>query len=127
MSRIMIVDDYKPFCIMWADFFASNYPGKAIIEIFTNPFSALPHLSSDISLLLVDYEMPLIKKKKFLNYATNKGVDKNRIIVASGRDSNHLHKEFPQGSCLAVINKDDPVQNQVFLMIVDSIMRKIEC
>lgn len=127
MSRIMIVDDYKPFCLMWADFFASNYPGKAIVEIYNNPFSALPHLSSDIILLLLDYEMPFIDGKKFMEYATKKGVSKSRIIITSAKDAELLHEIFPHGSCLAVINKSDPAQNQAFLMIIDSIMRKIEC
>lgn len=127
MSRIIIVDDYKPFCLMWADFLASNYPGKAIIQIFTNPFSALPHIDSDISLLLMDYEMPQIDGKKFLEYAASKGVSRNRIIIASAKDVNELHKIFPLGSCLAVINKNDPAQNEVFLMILDSVMKKLEC
>jgi len=127
LSRIIIVDDYKPFCLMWADFLASNYPGKAIIQIFTNPFSALPHIDSDISLLLMDYEMPQIDGKKFLEYAASKGVSRNRIIIASAKDVNELHKIFPLGSCLAVINKNDPAQNEVFLMILDSVMKKLEC
>ncbi|MCX7829892.1 MAG: histidine kinase [Acidobacteria bacterium] len=127
MSRIVIVDDYKPFCIMWADFLASTYPGKAIIQIFTNPFSALPHLDSYLSLLLIDYEMPQIDGKKFLEYATNKGVNRSRIIITSAKDINELHRIFPPGSCLAVINKDDPAQNEVFLMILDSVMKKLEC
>ncbi len=112
---------------MWADFLASNYPGKAIIQIFTNPFSALPHIDSDISLLLMDYEMPQIDGKKFLEYAASKGVSRNRIIIASAKDVNELHKIFPLGSCLAVINKNDPAQNEVFLMILDSVMKKLEC
>ncbi len=126
LSRIIIVDDHKPFCLMWADFLASNYPGKAIIQIFTNPFSALPHLDSDISLLLIDYEMPQIDGKKFLEYAASKGVSRSRIIIASAKDAEEIHKIFPPGSCLAVINKDDPAQNEVFLMILDSVMRKLE-
>ncbi len=127
LSRIIIVDDYKPFCIMWADFLASNYPGKAIIQIFTNPFSAMPHLDSDISLLLIDYEMPQIDGKKFLEYAASKGVKRSRMIVTSAKDINELHKIFPPGSCLAVINKEDPAQNEAFIMILDSFMKKLEC
>lgn len=123
----MIVDDYKPFCLRWADFLASNYPGKAIIQIFTNPFCAFPHLDTDISLLLIDYEMPQIDGKKFLEYAASKGVNRSRIIITSAKDSNELHKIFPPGSCLAVINKDDPAQNKVFLMILDSVMKKLKC
>lgn len=127
MSRIMIVDDYKPFCTMWADFLATNYPGKTIIQIFTNPFSAIPHLDSDLALLLVDYEMPQIDGKKFVEFAAGKGVNRNRIIITSAKDTKELHKIFPPGTCLAVINKEDPAQNEVFLMILDSVMKKLEC
>jgi len=127
LSRIIIVDDHEAFCVMWADFLASNYPGKAIIEVFTNPFNAFPHLGPDISLLLVDYEMPQIDGKKFVEYAAAKGVSRNRIIITSARDADDLHKLFPKGTCLAVINKQDPAQNEAFLMILDSVMRKLEC
>lgn len=127
MARIVIVDDYKPFCIMWADFLASKFPGKASIHIYTNPIVAMKSLDKDVCLLLLDYEMPYIDGKKMLEYAIEKGVDRKRIIITSAKNREELHKIFPTGSCLAVINKDDPAQNDALIMIIDSIMRKIEC
>ena len=35
-----------------------------------------------------------------------------------------LHALFPKGSCLAVINKEEPAQQAAFLMILDSLMKK---
>ena len=35
-----------------------------------------------------------------------------------------LHEIFPMGACLAVINKEDPPQQEAFLMIVESLLRE---
>jgi CheY-like chemotaxis protein len=125
MARVVIVDDHEPFAIMWTDFLEWQYPGKAQIEFYTDPVKALSKLGPDVSLLLVDYEMPGIDGLKLLNFAVHNGVDRNRIIVSSAKNIDELHQIFPPGSCLAVVNKDDPAQNAVFLQILDSVMKKI--
>lgn len=125
MARVIIVDDHEPFAIMWTDFLEWQYPGKATVEFYTDPVKALAKLGPDVGLLLVDYEMPGIDGLKLLNFAVHNGVDKNRIIVSSARNIDELHQIFPQGSCLAVINKGDPKQNEVFLQILDSVMKKL--
>ncbi len=125
MARVVIIDDHEPFAIMWTDFLEWQYPGKAQVEFYTDPVKALSKIGPDIGLLLLDYEMPQIDGLKMLNFAVHNGVDKNRIIISSARDIDQLHELFPQGSCLAVINKDDPKQNEVFLQILDSVMKKL--
>ena len=125
MARVVIIDDHEPFAVMWTDFLEWQYPGKAQVEFYTDPVKALSKIGPDIGLLLLDYEMPQIDGLKMLNFAVHNGVDKNRIIISSARDINQLHEIFPQGSCLAVINKDDPKQNEVFLQILDSVMKKL--
>ena len=126
MARVVIVDDHEPFAIMWTDFLEWQYPGKAKVEFFTDPVKALAQIGPDIGLLLLDYEMPGLDGLKLLNFAVEKGVDKNKIIITSARSIEDLHKTFPEGSCLAVVNKDDPAHNKAFQQILDKIMRQME-
>ena len=94
------------------------------METFEDPLLALPHLDPTIRLLMVDLEMPSMDGRKLLDFAAAKGVDRRRIVVTSARDADHLHRLFPPGECLAVINKDEPAQQAAFLLILDSIVRK---
>jgi hypothetical protein len=46
------------------------------------------------------------------------------MVILSSRDADELHVLFPEGSCLAVINKHEPNQQNAFLMILDSIVKR---
>ncbi len=124
MKRIVIVDDHSAFCSHWKEFLESRYPGLTAVETYTDPLSALRALRPDIHLLMLDLEMPLMDGRKLLEHAAALGVDRRRVVIASGRDADDLHRLFPHGRCLAVINKREPAQQAAFLMILDSVMRK---
>lgn len=123
-KRIVIVDDSENFCRMWREFFVSRYGDLVAVETYLDPVAALREVRTDIALLLVDLEMPVLDGKKFLEFAAQKGVDRRRVVIISARDAEDLHRIFPQGDCLAVINKEDPPQQRAFLMILESFMRK---
>ena len=61
---------------------------------------------------------------KILAYATSIGLSKNRIVILSGHDADYLHKRFPMGSCLAVLNKHEGKQREVLDMIFNSLQEK---
>jgi CheY-like chemotaxis protein len=75
-------------------------------------------------LLLVDLEMPALDGAKVFRYATEAGMDKNRIVIISGRESDYLHEHFPLGTCLAVLNKYEVRQKAVLDMIFNSLEQK---
>ena len=61
---------------------------------------------------------------KLLLFATRSGMDKNRIVILSGRDANVLHDICPMGTCLAVLNKFEARQKAVLDMIFTSLQKK---
>jgi DNA-binding NarL/FixJ family response regulator len=124
VKRIVIVDDHPAFLTHWKAFLEKRYGEKVTVETYEDPLHALKAIRDDIGLLMLDLEMPNLDGKKLLEYAASKGVDRRRVVIASARDADHLHALFPAGDCLAVINKEEPAQQAVFLMILDSIMRK---
>jgi CheY-like chemotaxis protein len=75
VKRIVVVDDSETFCNMMVRFFQERYGDRISVESYADPLQALPVLGPDIDLLIVDLEMPTIDGK-FLNYATQKRVDK---------------------------------------------------
>jgi CheY-like chemotaxis protein len=124
MRRILIVDDDAPFLEAMREQIQSLYPLLAV-EICTDPFQALALLKGEpIDLLLVDLEMPKLDGTKIFSYAVSIGMDKNRIVILSGRDSDYLHEQFPMGTCLAVLNKYEAKQQAVLDMILSSMQRK---
>ncbi|MDH3454850.1 MAG: histidine kinase, partial [Desulfuromonadales bacterium] len=84
----------------------------------------LAEISPDLDLLLLDLEMPHLDGNKLLAYAVEKGVDKSRIIILSGRDAEYLHECIPMGQCLAVLNKNEARQKVVLDMIFSALHRK---
>jgi CheY-like chemotaxis protein len=123
MKRIVIVDDSPAYCDLWCGFLDDRYP-EAGVESYNHPYDALPKIDDSIDLLIVDLEMPAMDGKKFVDYARQKGVPARRIVVTSSHSAEELHERFRIGETIAVINKTDPKQQEAFLMILDSVMRR---
>jgi len=123
-KRVVIVDDSPSYCDLWSNFMLERYPETAHIETYSHPYDALPKIDDAIDLLIVDLEMPGMDGKKFVDYARARGLSPRRIIVTSSHSADELHQRFRIGETIAVINKTDPKQQEAFLMILDSIMRR---
>ena len=124
MRKILIVDDDAPFIEALRDKIQSLYP-LLDVQTCTDPFQALSVLKGEkIDLLIVDLEMPVLDGTKIFNFAVSLGMDKNRIVILSGREADYLHEQFPMGTCLAVLNKYEAKQKAVLDMIFSSMQRK---
>ncbi len=123
MGKILIVDDDEVFLRLLSKNIKRDYP-LLQVETCTSPVKALASLKEGLDLLLVDFEMPLLDGTKLLKYATEAGIDKNKIIILSSHDAEYLHEHFPMGTCLAVMNKYDINQKAVLEMIFKSLQRK---
>ncbi|HSP33600.1 MAG TPA: response regulator [Thermoanaerobaculia bacterium] len=124
MKRIVVVDDSPAFCDLWSNFITEHYPQLANVETYNHPYDALPKIDDTIDLLIVDLEMPGMDGKKFVDYARQKGLAAKRIVVTSSHSADELHERFRIGETIAVINKTEPKQQEAFLMILDSVMRR---
>jgi len=123
MGKILIIDDDEAFLEILCGYIREYYP-LLDVETCTSPIKALGALRGAISLLLIDLEMPNLDGMKLFRYARECGVDKNRIVILSGRDSDYLHEQFPMGTCLAVLNKYEAKQKAVLDMIFSSLNKK---
>jgi DNA-binding response OmpR family regulator len=123
MGNILIIDDDPAFLKMLTQYINENYP-ELTLKACSDPVLCLPSITTDLDLLLVDLEMPGLDGSKILAYATSAGVNKNRIVILSARDAEYLHKRFPMGSCLAVLNKYEGKQKEVLDMIFCSVRKK---
>ena len=123
-KRIVIVDDSPAYCDLWSNFILERYPDTAKVETYAHPYDALPKIDQNIDLLIVDLEMPGMDGKKFVDYARQKGLPAQKIVVTSSHTAEELHERFRLGEAIAVINKTDPKQQDAFLMILDSLIRK---
>lgn len=124
LKRIVLVDASPLYAEAWRAVFAARYGTGVAFEAYADPLEALPRLGEDVSLLMVDLELPLFGGRKVLELAKERGVSGRRIVILSERPADDLHALFPQEACLAVINKTEPQQQNAFLMIVDSIVRR---
>jgi CheY-like chemotaxis protein len=124
MKRIVIVDDSASYCDLWSGFLGERYADIARVETYSHPYDALPKIDDSIDLLIVDLEMPGMDGKKFVEYARAKGLTARRIVVTSSHSADELHQRFRIGETIAVINKTEAKQQEAFLMILDSIMRR---
>ena len=123
-KRIVIVDDSPSYCDLWSNFMLERYAETANVETYSHPYDALPKIDDSIDLLIVDLEMPGMDGKKFVDYARAKGLPARRIVVTSSHSADELHQRFRIGETIAVINKTEAKQQEAFLMILDSVMRK---
>jgi len=123
MGNILIIDDDPGFLKRLTEYVNENYP-ELTLKACSDPVLCLPSITTELDLLLVDLEMPGLDGSKILAYATSAGVNKNRIVILSARDAEYLHKRFPLGSCLAVLNKYEGKQKEVLDMIFSSVRRK---
>ena len=123
MKKILIIDDDQLFLNLLTDYISEHYPNLEILA-FDNAMQGLAHITTDLDLLLLDLEMPELDGGKLLAYATEKGLDCRRIIILSARDADYLHKCFPMGQCLAVLNKHEVRQKAVLDMIFDALDKK---
>ena len=123
-KRIVIVDDSPSYCDLWSNFMIERYAETAQVETYSHPYDALPKIDDSIDLLIVDLEMPGMDGKKFVDYARAKGLPARRIVVTSSHSADELHQRFRIGETIAVINKTEAKQQEAFLMILDSVMRR---
>ncbi len=123
-KRVVIVDDSPAYGDLWSNFILERYPDRVNVEVYGHPYDALPKVDATIDLLIVDLEMPGMDGKKFVDYARQKGLSPRRIVVTSSHSADELHQRFRIGETIAVVNKTEAKQQEAFLMIIDSIMRR---
>ena len=126
MGKILLIDDDPAFTRFLGDYIRENYP-LLLVEIRNNPMTALQSIKlGGYDLILIDLEMPAMDGMKLLKFAVETGMDKNRIVILSGRDADFLHGLCPMGTCLAVLNKFEVRQKAVLDMIFNSLNKKAE-
>lgn len=123
LRTVLVIDDDRLFLESLTDYIQANYPLLEIIT-YADPVKGLAAIDTDLDLLLLDLEMPGIDGLKLLDYAIRRGVPKSRIIILSGRDAEDLHRLFPMGVCLAVLNKNEARQQEVLDMVFKALHRK---
>ncbi len=123
-KRIVLVDESPLYAAAWRALLMSRYAGIIVFEAYQNPLEALPKLGPDVSLLMVDLDIPLFGGRKVFELAKERGVPLRRIVILSERSAEEMHELFPHETCLAVVNKTEPQQQSAFLMILDSIIRR---
>jgi DNA-binding NarL/FixJ family response regulator len=123
-KRVVFVDESPLYAESWRAVLACRYGPAVSFESYRDPIAALDALGPDVSLLLVDLDLPLFGGRKLFELAKERGVACRRIVILSSRPAEELHRLFPDGSCLAVINKTEPNQQNAFLMILDSIVKR---
>jgi CheY-like chemotaxis protein len=123
MGKILMIDDDPAFLRLIHEYIEETYPNLDIVTC-DDPVKCLTKITTSLDLLLVDLEMPGLDGSKILAYATSIGLNKNKVIIVSGRDADYLHEKFPMGSCLAVLNKHDGKQKRVLDMVFKSLEQK---
>ena len=123
-KRVVFVDQSALYAESWRAVLACRYGPAVSFEFHREALEALETLGPEVTLLLLDLELPLFGGRKLFELAKERGVASRRIVILSSRPAEELHQLFPDGSCLAVINKTEPNQQDAFLMILDSIVKR---
>ncbi|MDD2320963.1 MAG: response regulator [Geobacteraceae bacterium] len=123
MGKILIIDDDESFLLLLSSYIEHYYP-LLDVQTCTNPLQGLKSIRDDLDLMIIDLEMPHLDGSKLLKYASEIGLNKNRIILLSSHDADYLHDHFPMGTCLAVLNKFEAGQKAVLDMIFSSLEKK---
>ena len=124
MGKILLIDDDPAFTRFLGDYISENFP-LLQVEIRNNPMTALHSIKAGgYDLMLIDLEMPAMDGLKLLRFAVDTGMDKNRIVILSGREADFLHGLCPMGTCLAVLNMFEARQKTVLDMIFNSLSKK---
>ena len=123
MGTILLIDDDTAFLKLLEEYVSERFPGLHVLTC-SDPLKCLVSITGDLDLLIIDLEMPGLDGAKVLSYAVSKGVDKNRIVILSGRKADYLHERFPMGSCLAVLNKYEGEQRKVLDMIFSALEQR---
>jgi CheY-like chemotaxis protein len=123
MGTILLIDDDTAFLKVLEEYVAERFGGLRVLTC-SDPVRCLVNITGDLDLLIVDLEMPGLDGAKVLSYAVSKGMNKNRIVILSGRSAEYLHERFPMGSCLAVLNKYEGEQKKVLDMIFSALEKK---
>jgi CheY-like chemotaxis protein len=123
MGKILIIDDDESFLLLLSSYIEHYYP-RLDVQTCKNPLQGLKSMREDLDLMIIDLEMPHLDGSKLLKYASEKGINKNRIILLSNHDADYLHNHFPMGTCLAVLNKFEAGQKAVLDMIFSSLEKK---
>jgi len=119
--RVMVIDDSRLQCTAWRRTLETRFGDTVSVETYDDPTVAVEHLSPDVFLVLLDWEMPVLDGEAVLGLACEKGVDPRRVIITSGHPADVLHGIFDRTGCLAVIDKTDAEQRKAFLMILDEL------
>lgn len=123
VKKVLIIDDDAVFLKLLQGYVNTHFSGLQLTAC-ADSVKGLAAITADLDLLLIDLEMPGLDGAKILAFATSLGLSKNRIIILSGRDADYLHRCFPMGCCLAVLNKYEAKQKAVLEMIFKSLNQK---
>ena len=123
--RILVLDDELFMLKLHAQMLANL--GFASVSTAQSGHEALAKMDEEKEapdLILLDLSMPAMDGLKLLRFAVAAGMDKNRIVILSGRDADFLHEICPMGTCLAVLNKFEARRKSVLDMVFNSLNRK---
>lgn len=122
--HVVIIDDSPLQGLLLQQLIQRRLGDEVSVETYRDPLVGVRHLSPELDLLLIDWQMPGLSGMEVLEQAQSRGVDLKKIIVSSARPANQLHAAFDCTGCLAVIEKGEEAQQQAFLMILDGLMRR---
>lgn len=122
--RVIVVDDSRFQCTALRRLLEQRFGEQVAVETFQDPRQAVDRLGPDVDLLLLDWEMPGLDGAAVLDQARRRGLDPRRVIISSSYPADELHRQFDHTGCLAVIEKGEKAQQQAFLMILDSLVRR---